>query len=127
MKKEKILLINILGGILSSLVLTGLSLLVISVIYLTKDLSDDFARNAVTACAFSSVFLSSATAGRRQRQRGLLTGALIGAGYSVCLYATGFLAFGFPGFSKGLLSTLALCILCGALGGIVGVNLKRKK
>ena len=116
-----------LGGILSALVITGLSLLVTSVIYLTRDLSDDTARNIVTVCAFLSVFLSSAASGKRQRQRGLLTGALVGAGYGLCLYITGFLAFGFPGFSGGLLSTLALAVLSGAVGGIVGVNLKGRK
>ena len=125
-KREKAMLINILGGILASLVLTGLSLLIISAVYLTRDLSDETARKLVTACAFFSVFLSSAAAGKKGRQKGLLTGTLIGAGYSLCLYITGFLAFGFPGFSKGLLSTLALSVLCGALGGIVGVNLRRK-
>ena len=126
-RKENALLVNTLGGILSSLVITGLSLLIVSVIYLTGDLTDETARSIVTALAFVSVFLSSAVTGRKRRRRGLLLGLLIGAGYSLCLYITGFLAFGFPGFSKGLLSTLALSVMCGAIGGIVGVNLKRQK
>ena len=101
-KREKAMLINILGGILASLVLTGLSLLIISAVYLTRDLSDETARKLVTACAFFSVFLSSAAAGKKGRHKGLLTGTLIGAGYSLCLYITGFLAFGFlPGVFKG--------------------------
>ena len=126
-RKENALLVNALGGILSSLVITGLSLLIVSVVYLTGDLTDEKARSIVSACAFVSVFLSSAAIGRKRRRQGLLTGLLTGVGYSFCLYITGFLAFGFPHFSKGLLSTLALSVMCGAIGGIVGVNLKRKK
>ncbi len=126
-KKDRFLIYNILMGLLSALTLTGLSLLVIAVIYLNGEMKDATAQNLVTACAILSVFLSSASRGRSIRKGGLLLGSLVGALYSLCLYFTGFLAFGFPGFTGGLLATLALSVLSGAIGGIVGVNLKGKR
>ena len=127
-KKKKSSLIHFtLEGLLSALVLTGLSLLIVSVIYLSRDLSDETARNIVTGCALSSVFISSVFSGKKLKNKGLILGALLGTAYSLCLYFTGFMAFGFPGFSKGLLSTLALSVLCGIIGGITGVNLRSNK
>lgn len=114
-------------GLLSALVLTALSLLIIAVIYLSRDLKEETARNLITGCALLSVFISSVFSGRKLKSHGLISGALLGFCYSLCLYFTGFLAFGFPGFSKGLFATLSLCILSGAVGGIVGVNLKGRK
>ncbi len=126
-KKNGFLLHSVLKSVLASLVLTGLSLLSVAVIYLNKDLSDDAARNIVTVCALASVFISVAAAGIKLKNSGLLLGLFSGVLYALCLYITGFIAFGFPGFSKGLLSTLALSVLSGASGGIVGVNIKGKK
>ncbi len=118
---------GILRGLLSSLVITGLSLLIISVIYLTGDFSEDLLRTLVTVSALLSVFISSLAGGFSIRRQGLLLGFFTGLFYAITLYITGFLSFGFPGFSKGLLGTLALSVLTGSLGGIVGVNIKRKK
>ncbi len=127
-KKKRCALIHfVLDGLLSALVLTGLSLLIVSVIYLSRDLSDELAGNLVTACSLSSVFLSSVFSGRKLKSRGLILGTLLGTFYSLSLYITGILAFGFSGFSKGLLSTLALSVLCGAIGGITGVNIRSRK
>ncbi len=118
---------GILKGLLSALVITGLSLLIISVIYLTGDFSEDLLRTLVTVSALLSVFISALAGGVSLRRQGLLLGFFVGLLYAMTLYVTGFLSFGFPGFSKGLLGTLALSVLTGSLGGIIGVNIKRKK
>ncbi len=118
---------GILRGLLTSLVITGLSLLIISVIYLTGDFGEDLLRALVTASALLSVFISSLIGGVSLKKQGLILGFFVGCLYALSLYVTGFLSFGFPGFSKGLLGTVALCILSGCVGGIIGVNLKRKK
>lgn len=118
---------GILRGLLSALVITGLSLLIISVIYLSSNFKEDLLRTLVTLSALISVLISSLAGGLSLRKQGLLLGSSVGALYALSLYVTGFLSFGFPGFSKGLLGTLALCILSGSLGGIIGVNIKRKK
>lgn len=121
------MLYAVLGSLLAALVLTGLSLLIISVIYLSKDLSDETARSLVTAAALVSVFVSALISGKKMKSRGLLTGSLVGAAYSLCLYITGVLAFGIMHFSKSFFGIPALSVFIGALGGIAGVNLKGKK
>jgi len=126
-KKNGVLLHSVLKSVLMSLVFTGLSLLLVAVIYLNKDLSDDASRKIVTVCALLSVFISALAEGISLKKKGLLLGLISGSLYAFCLYVTGFMAFGFPVFSKGLLSTLALSVLSGALGGIFGVNLRGGK
>ncbi|MBQ2940650.1 MAG: TIGR04086 family membrane protein [Clostridia bacterium] len=126
-KKNYGLLLSVLSGLLSALVITGLSMLIVSVIYLSKDLSDETARKIITALSLVSVFLSSLVTGIKLKAKGLLTGALTGALYALCLYLTGFMAFGVIGISKSLFAMMALCMFIGALGGIAGVNIKGRK
>ena len=121
-RKNYGLLLSVLSGLLSALVITGLSMLIISVIYLSSELTDETARSLVTALALLSVFVSAVVSGVKMKSRGLLTGALIGAAY-----ITGFLAFGLFNFSKGIFGIPALSVFIGALGGIAGVNIKGRK
>lgn len=117
----------VLRSLLAALVLTAFFLLVISILYLTTDLNEAACRGFVTASAIASVFLASFFGARSLSKRGLFLGALCGALYALFLYLTGFLAFGFPGFHRGLASTLALCLLSGAFGGVAGVNMRPPK
>ncbi len=114
-------------GLLTALVLTGVLLLVLAAAYLIGDMADNLARALVTASSVFSVFLSSLLGGRKLRSRGLFLGVVLAVLYALVLYLTGFLAFGFPGFSKGVLPTAALLALGGALGGIIGVNIRGRR
>ncbi len=117
----------VLRSLLVALVLTAVFLLAVATAYLTTDLKEASCRAFVTASAIASVFLAAFLGARSLSRRGLFLGALCGALYALVLYLTGFLAFGFPGFHKGLLSTLALCLLSGAFGGVAGVNMRSSK
>lgn len=114
-------------SLLFSLVLTALLIFAISAAYLVLEVSEKTASLLVTLSAVTSVFLASALGARKIKRRGLILGTATGAAYALTLYLTGFLAFGFPGLNKGLMSTAALLMLGGAAGGIVGVNIKRRK
>lgn len=114
-------------SLLLSLVLTGAFLLVLAAAYLIGDIKDSAARALVTASSVLSVFVSSVIGGRKLRKHGLVLGIAAALLYAIVLYITGFMAFGFPGFSKGVLPTAALLSLGGALGGIIGVNIRLGK
>ena len=116
---------SVLSSLLWSLVITGLALLAISVVYLNVDFSEKTLQLLVSVTAFLSVLISNVIISARLRKNGLLIGALSGLSYALTLYITGFLAFGFPGFNKGLLVTALISILSGGIGGIIGVNIKR--
>lgn len=118
---------GIIKGAFLSVASTALLLLAVSAAYLAWDISEETSRVMVTGAALFSVFISSLLSGRKMKKRGLILGAATGAAYSVMIYLTGISAFGFPGFTKGILFAAALFMLSGAVGGIFGVNIKGRK
>ena len=97
--------------LLLSLVLTGALLLALAAVYLIGDIKESVARALVTVSSILSVFSSSVAGGRKLRKQGLILGIATALLYAAALYITGFMAFGFPGFSKGVLPTAALLAL----------------
>lgn len=126
-KAKSEVIYGILKSLLGALLITAIMLLVLSAIYLSTDLSEKTSQVLVSFLAIFSVFVGSFTGNLKIKRKGLINGALIGILYSFVLYMTGFLAFGFPGINKGLLSTMALCAMSGILGGVLGVNIGIKR
>lgn len=114
-------------GLLTALILTGIFLLVLAAAYLIGDMAEALARALVTASSVLSVFIAALFGGRKLRRQGLVLGIMVAILYAGTLYLTGFLAFGFPGFSKGVLPTVALLSMGGAFGGIIGVNIRGRR
>lgn len=81
----------------------------------------------VGAITYISVGICGFRAARHTGNRGLLSGAIAGLIYALLLYLVGSIAFGDFSFSSS--SALAACIsvLCGAFGGLVGINIRHKK
>lgn len=72
--------------------------------------------------AYSGGYISS----KRRRQNGLLTGIITGILiYCVILFVG--LIFAKSSISFSFLAKLIMTLVCGAIGGIVGVNSRRKK
>lgn len=124
--EKTVFIYSTLKSLLWALILTALLILILSAVYLAADIKEELCRTMITVSAVFSVFISSLSGGRRIRKQGIILGAANGALYTLVLYLTGFLAFGFPGLGKGVLATAALCALAGAIGGIIGVNIKPK-
>ncbi|MBQ9757349.1 MAG: TIGR04086 family membrane protein [Clostridia bacterium] len=80
--------------------------------------------NSVTALG---VFLCGFMSGRHFSSRGLVFGAICGVIYAVLLLIIGNLASGTMSFGTDALTALAIGIICGAVGGIVGINTKRQR
>ena len=74
---------------------------------------------SVTLCGFSA----AKGAGRG----GLLTGAAAGAFYTVILYAIGSIISGNLSFGSAAALSAAVGIICGGVGGVIGVNRKRRR
>ncbi len=62
--------------------------------------------------------------GRRSGSKGWYHGGMLGAIYTVVVWIIGFLAYD-AGFSKEMLGLAAVALLAGALGGMIGINLKK--
>lgn len=71
-----------------------------------------------------SVLIGGLVSGRRKGEKGWAAGILVGVTYFVILVLVGFLGFNAPiGWSSML--TAAICVASGAIGGMLGVNLRR--
>lgn len=86
---------------------------------------------AVDTCIYIasiiSVFLAGFIASRRSMRRGLLVGMLAGILYVLFSYVLGTLLCGTFSPNGSLWKMLALSILTGGIGGIFGMNVRRKK
>jgi len=72
--------------------------------------------------AYSGGYISS----KRRRQNGLLMGIISGI-LIYCLILIVGLIFAKTAISFGILSKLILTLICGAIGGIFGVNSRKKR
>ncbi len=80
--------------------------------------------NIVTAFGVSFCGFIS---GRHFQSKGLVFGALCGLIYAVILWLLGIMISRNVNFGASALTALAIGIICGAVGGIVGINTKRQR
>lgn len=73
----------------------------------------------VGVCGFRSA--------RHSGANGLASGAIAGFVYVLLLFAVGCCAYAEIHFGVAELLTAIICILCGAVGGIIGVNTKSRR
>lgn len=71
-----------------------------------------------------SLFAGGMVSGKRSGQRGWYHGGILGIIYSAIILIIGFLTYD-SGIDKNSLILLIETFLCGALGGILGVNSKK--
>lgn len=129
MKIENVSILSALKSVIVALIITVISLMAFAFAYVYTDIPEGSEKIIVMVIAIVSVFLAGLIASRRARTQGLINGALAGAVYMGLLYLTGFLVFGNPIPKSGSGTIFIIGLISGALGGIIGVNLKfrRKK
>lgn len=113
-------------GVLGGLIVSILILLIFAIVMTVKDLP----QGAVDPLACVSIAAGSLTGGfltaRARRSRGLLYGMISGLGFFLVLWVTG-VAMHEAAASILVLVKLALSLVLGCVGGVAGVNVKRKK
>lgn len=75
-------------------------------------------------CSYFSAFLAAFLCGRKSKGRGFLTGIVTATVYMAVLLALGGLFFKTMVSFPVLIKALVPCALCGAVGGILGINCK---
>jgi putative membrane protein (TIGR04086 family) len=80
--------------------------------------------SSVALCvgAYSGGYISS----RRRRQNGLITGLICGVIIYLVIFLVGVI-LSRVSISFGFFSKLIMVIACGAIGGVIGVNSKKKR
>lgn len=110
----------ILKNLLLSYVITGLMLLVLSLLMLKMDVSNKILSGGITVTYILSTFLGGFLFGKSASQKRFLWGLLIGALYFVILFLISVLTGSVMGMEASrVLTVMLLCIFGGMLGGML--------
>ena len=116
-----------LKGVLISYIISIVLLLLVSVIATYAAMPEAQIRIAVNIVTAVSLIICGFRAARRARRMGLVNGAAAGLIYTILLYVVGSLITRELSFTLSTVTTLILGFICGGLGGVMGLNMRRKK
>lgn len=118
---------SVLKPLFFSFLITLLSLLVLSACIAFGPVTENAAEICILLSTAISIFIGALLFANARGSRGLLAGLVLGVLYTgiACLIAV----IGFGSISLGIILTkrLPLALLCGAIGGIMGVNSRKKR
>jgi putative membrane protein (TIGR04086 family) len=115
-------LIGILGAFIASVLLLIVFAIVMSVKDMPSSIILPFACISVSVGAFCGGFVAS----RLYRSHGLIVGAVTGLVFYLILYLIGIMMRQ-AGLNTSMLLKLILSTVFGALGGVTGVNFRRRR
>lgn len=108
-------------------VITIVLLFIASVLSVFATLPDAIVSLIVSAVTYLSIGMCGFRAARHSGRSGLLSGAISGIIYMIVLYLISALVFGDFAISYSTGIALLICMLCGAIGGIIGINIRSKR
>ncbi len=118
---------NILKNYGLSIIVYTLSIIVliciVSLIFAYSNINDRYIETGIFASLAISAFLSSVVLCRKIKKKGIIHGILINSICMVALYIISCILNNSVTFSNTFLIYLAISILSGIVGGILGVNI----
>lgn len=117
----------ILKSVFISYVFSVVLLFLLSLLATFQAFSDTVIQISVNIVTALGVFWCGFLAGRHFSGKGLVFGAISGIVYALILCVIGIIVSAEPHPGTSALTALAIGIICGAVGGITGINTKRKK
>ena len=115
----------VLWGVAVGGIVTTVLLVLMAVGMTMKDVPQAVVAPLATVAAAIGAFVGGLTTAKIARQQGLLLGALCGALLYALIFLTGLTHLGYTQATEVLIKW-AILIACGAVGGVIGVNLRRK-
>lgn len=117
-------LINIMKGVGIALIATVISLIIFSAILTYTDVSEQVINPVIIVITAISILIGSSIGNVKIRKNGLINGALVGFLYMVIIYfISSILNWDFS-FNLYSIIFIAIGIIFGIFGGIIGVNKK---
>ncbi len=116
-----------LKTVLISYVLSVAMLFAASLVATFNALSDTTISITVNIITAFGVFLCGFLSGRHFSTKGIVFGSLCGILYAILLCLIGNLANQSIGFGSAAITALSIGFICGAVGGIVGINTKHQQ
>ena len=104
-----------------------LGLVILAVILTYTSISDNSIPTLVVAVNSIAILIGSSIATIKLEEKGIINGMIIGLLYILIYLAISLIFSGNINFSTKTILLIILAILAGGIGGIIGVNLNRKK
>lgn len=122
----KNLFMDFIKALIFSIILTLIALVVLSLVLSFSEVSESLINPAIIVISSVSILIGGFLVAKKIKQKGILNGAILGIVYMLIIYLISSLLNN--NFSLGIAAFIMIGagILSGALGGILGVNLKAK-
>ena len=114
-------------GLAAAIGITLAGMLLIAAAVIFTDISDNFIRALDQILKICAVSPGTLIAVGRGGERGLLTGAALGAAYAVAGYIIYMLLGGYGFDIVALMGEMTVCIAAGALSGVICANMAPKR
>ena len=115
-------LLNIIKGVIISIICTLIFLFVFSIILTYTNISENFINPVIIVVTAISIFIGSSIGNLRMKKNGLLNGAFIGGMYLSIIYLLSGIMNGDFSITTQSLIIIIAGMICGMFGGIIGVN-----
>lgn len=114
--------INIIKGVIISIIFTLILLAIFSIILTYTKISEEFSTPVIIVITAISIFIGSSISNSKLNKNGLLNGAFIGGIYLISIYfLSGIINRNFTLTSQSII-TIISGMICGMFGGVIGVN-----
>ena len=118
-------ILNILKGLVISIIFTLICLFVFSCLLVYTDINENLMQPVIIVITGISILIGSSIGNRKTKKNGILNGAIVGILYILCIYIISSIVNG-GDFRLGMQSLIMIGIglLGGIIGGVIGVNIK---
>ena len=117
---------SLIKSVIVAILFTILLFLIFALIISFTDITEASADTMVTIATIIGIIISGIISAYGASSKGWLSGSLGGLFYIFIVWLTGLISGYSVSFSKSTLLIIILSILFGAVGGIIGINMKRK-
>lgn len=122
---EHVTLVSILKGITVSYLITLPAFMIFAFVLTYTDFPEMYIPTCVMIVTVMSILIAGSTATRHVKNRGWINGAFVGLIYMLILYIFSSITFNDFSIDKDVTMKVAIGVLTGSIGGIIGINLKR--
>jgi len=114
----------LLSGLVYSMIFMLIGTFMISLLMMATNIQETSLFGYTMSVHGVAMFIGGIVSGRRSGTRGWYNGGMLGVFYCVIVSMIGFLAYD-AGLTMETLYLLGLTFGCGALGGMLGINMKK--
>lgn len=124
--KEQSSIVKVLKGSIISIITTFVLLFIFALLLAYTNMSERIIAPVVICVSGMSILIGSIISSKRIKKQGLINGGAVGFIYILVIYLISSIIQKDFGFNTNSIIMILVCVFAGALGGIIGVNQKRK-